>query len=142
MCVRGQAVRFQLSDLDELSEMISGGSRVIVIAQRDVDLKSLAGENNLFLLKMMEGSLAAGGRGGGFGERKVVKVAHFRYHDGVCEKVFETVDEGRVSKFEIPYHVARMPMTLRDGTESIGYGVIEPELVEQFAARAGNSSPA
>lgn len=127
-----------MNALDDLSDMISGESRVIIIAQHDVDLSSLSGENNLFLLKMTEGSLAAGGRGGGFGERRVVKVVQFRCRDGAYEKVFETTDEAKVSEFEIPYYVARMPVILRDGTESMGYGVVEPELVRQFAVKAGN----
>jgi hypothetical protein len=125
-----------LSAIDDLTQLLSGGARVVVIAQGDVDLKSLVGENSLFLLKLTEGSLAAGGRGGGFGERKVVKVSLFRWKDGDCEKVFETEDEAKVAEFEVPYYVARMPMTLRDGTESMGYGVVDPELVGQFTAKA------
>ena len=76
--------------LEEISTILSGGGRVIVIAENEVDLKSLRGKNTLFLLKVAEGSLAAGGRGGGFGERRVVAVFAFRYEDGVCEKIFET----------------------------------------------------
>jgi len=124
-----------VSALEELSELLSGSARAIVIAQRDVDLRSLAGENNLFVLKIAEGSLAAGGRGGGFGERRVVSVKLFRYKDGACEKLFETEDEARASQFEVPYHVARIPLTLRDGTEAMGYGVVEPELVGNYMAR-------
>jgi len=109
---------------------------VIVIAENDVDLKSLRGKNTLFLLKVAEGSLAAGGRGGGFGERRVVAVLAFRYEEGVCEKIFETAEEGTVSKFEVPYYVTRMPMTMSDGAESVGYGVVDPELVAAFAHNA------
>ncbi|MDV3277082.1 MAG: hypothetical protein LYZ69_01275 [Nitrososphaerales archaeon] len=124
-----------MSAIDELTQLLSGGARVVVIAQRDVDLTSLAAENTLLLLKLTEGSHAAGGRGAGFGERKVVKVSLFRYGDGACEKLFDTEDEAKVAEFEVPYYVARMPMTLRDGTESMGYGVVDPELVGQFAAK-------
>ena len=109
---------------------------MIVIAENDVDLKSLRGKNTLFLLKVAEGLLAAGGRGGGFGERRVVAVLAFRYEEGVCEKIFETAEEGTVSKFEVPYYVTRMPMTMSDGAESVGYGVVDPELVAAFARNA------
>jgi hypothetical protein len=81
---------------------------------------------------MAEGSGAAGGRGGGFGERRVVKVLQFRYRDGDCEKLFETVDEAKVALFEIPFYVARTPLTMPDGSESIGYGAVDSELVSQF----------
>lgn len=123
-----------MNAIDELSGLISGPSRVVIIARTDIDLQSLAGENHLVLLVMAAGSLAAGGRGGGFGERRVVKVAHFRYFDGVCEKLFETHDQDNAGRFEIPYYVSRIPIVLRDGTEAMGYGVVEEELVDQMLA--------
>jgi hypothetical protein len=122
-----------MNALEEISSILGGGGRVIVIAENEVDLKSLRGKNTLFLLKVAEGSLAGGGRGGGFGERRVVAVFAFRYVDGVCEKIFETAEEATVSRFEVPYYVTRMPMTLSDGAESVGYGVVDPELVAAFA---------
>lgn len=124
-----------MSPLDELSELLTGAARVVVIAQRDVDLRTLAGENSIFLLKISEGTGAAGGRSGGFGQRSVAMVKLFRYANGVCEKLFETEEEARLSEFQIPYHVARIPFTLRDGTESTGYGVVEPDLVAELLAR-------
>ncbi|MDG6900636.1 MAG: hypothetical protein JRM80_01545 [Nitrososphaerota archaeon] len=124
-----------MTPIDELSSLLAGPSRVVVIASKDVDLKSLAGENELVLMKILEGSLAAGGRGGGFGERRVVMVAHFRYHDGTCEKLHEAGDEGRAAGFEVPFHVARMPVVLRDGTDAMGYGVVDEELVKELASK-------
>lgn len=124
-----------MSALDELSALLGGAGRVIIIAEYEVNLKSLRGKNTLFLLKMAEGSLAAGGRGGGFGERRVVEVFEFRYQDGVCEKLFESSDEAMVGGFEIPYYVTRLPLTLRDGEETMGYGAIDPELVAAYSQR-------
>src|SRR2546422_8584502 len=114
--------------LEEISTILSGGGRVIVIAENEVDLKSLRGKNTLFLLKVAEGSLAAGGRGGGFGERGGGAVLSFRYEEGVCEKIFETAEEGTVSKFEGPYYVTRMPMTMSEGAGRRGYGRLHPQL--------------
>jgi hypothetical protein len=131
-----------MDGLEELSSHLAGGSRVIVIAEKDVDLRAAASGNQLFLLKIAEGSLAAGGRGGGFGERKVVAVFCFSSKGGSWTKLFETQDESRVADFEVPYYVSRLPLTLADGTETMGYGVVEPELVSRMAARAGvPSSP-
>ena len=58
------------------------------------------------------------------------------YEDGVCEKIFETTEEASASRFEVPYYVTRMPMTMSDGAESVGYGVVDPELVAAFAQMA------
>jgi hypothetical protein len=125
-----------MTPIEELSDLISGPGRAIVIASGDVDLARLGGTNELFVLKLTEGSLAAGGRGGGFGERKVVRVCRFRYSDGNCEKTFETADEAKAGRFEVPYYVARLPITMRDGAEGMGYGVVDPELVGQFGELA------
>jgi len=127
---------------DELTSYLTGGSRVIVIAERDVDLRPASGRNRLFLLKIAEGSLAAGGRGGGFGERRVVGVSCFSSVGGNWVKLFETREVKDAADYEVPYYVSRLPLTLADGTETMGYGVVEPELVAQMAAKAGiPSSP-
>jgi len=130
-----------LTPLEELSRLLSGQSRAIVIASKDVDLGSAQDANDVFVLQMPHGSLAAGGRGGGLGERRVIKVFLFRCSHGSWDKVYETEDEAKLSEFEIPFHVARIPIRLADGTESMGYGVVEPELVGQMLAKAGRASP-
>jgi hypothetical protein len=127
-----------LSALPELEENLSGKFRSVVISEKDVDLRASV-PNTLCILKIAEGSLAAGGRGGGFGERRVVKVAIFTLAGSECRKLFETEEEKRVSEFEVPYYVSRIPITMHDGSESMGYGVVEPELVQQMVAKAGVS---
>ncbi len=124
-----------MTPLEELSAVLSGGSRVILIAERDVNLKTLDGDNRVFVLRMVEGSLAAGGRGAGLGERRVTKVMLFRYHERVCEKLFETEDEVKVAEFEVPYYVSRIPFTLADGGEAMGYGVVDPDLVASYIGK-------
>jgi hypothetical protein len=131
-----------MTPTEELSGYLTGTSRVIVIARSDVDLKAPSGGNDLVLLVMAESSLAAGGRGGGFGERRVVKVVHFRCSEGTWEKLFETREEDAVAAFEIPYNVSRIPITLGDGTDAMGYGVVEQELVEQMIEKTRTRSPA
>jgi len=131
-----------MEGVEELTSHLSGKSRVIVIAEKDVDLRPQAGENRLFLLKIAEGSLAAGGRGGGIGERKVVEVVCFELKGGLWTKLFRTDDDESLAGFEVPYYVSRLPLTLVDGTESMGYGVVEPDLVREFARKAGIPSSA
>ena len=125
-----------MEPLAELSEALSGRCRAIVIAEREVDLSSRSGENRLLILKIAEGSLAAGGRGGGFGERRVVRVAAFEGSRGLWKRTFETEAEEMLGRFEVPFNVSRMPFVLEDGTETVGYGVLDPELVAEFIKKS------
>ena len=126
---------------DEISSHLSGGFRAIVISDRDLDLRPGSGDLEFFLLKIGEGSLAAGGRGGGFGERKVSAVLCFRRRGGTWSKLFDANDD-RAGSFEVPYYVSRLPMTMADGTESMGYGVVDPDLVREMMAKSGIPSTA
>ena len=40
--------------------------------------------------------------------------------------------ENEVAAYEVPYYVSRLPMTMADGTEAMGYGVVDPELVAEM----------
>jgi hypothetical protein len=130
-----------LDALEELVAYLTGPSRAIVIAQTDIDLRPQSGENRLFVLKIGEGSLAAGGRGGGFGERKVTAVSCFELKDNTWSLVFRASQE-RVEEYEVPYHVSRLPLTMADGTETMGYGVVDPELVSELSKKSGIVSSA
>jgi hypothetical protein len=127
---------------EELASHLSGRSRAIVIAEKDVDLRPQSGDNRLFLLKIAEGSGAAGGRGGGFGERRVAEVLFFERRNGAWARLYQTSEEASLASFEVPYYVSRLPLTLTDGTESMGYGVIEPDLVRELVRKAGIPSSA
>lgn len=129
-----------MSPLEELLSHLAGTSRAVVISDRDVDLRPGAEGGRMFILKIGEGSLAAGGRGGGFGERKVTAVLCFERQKGGWAKRFEAVGEERASSFEVPYHVSRLPMMMADGTEAMGYGVVDPALVAEMSARSGIGS--
>lgn len=112
-----------------------GKYRAVLVSSNDVDLRGADG-SVIFVMKIAEGSLASGGRGGGFGERRVVKVSKFRY-EGAWTKAFETEEEATLAKFEVPHYVSRVPVTFADGTEGMGYGVVDPELVAEFSAKTG-----
>ncbi len=127
--------------LEELVAALTGPSRAIVIAQKDVDLRPQSGENRLFVLSIGEGSLAAGGRGGGFGERKVTAVACFELKSSVWSVVFRAGTQ-KMEEYEVPYYVSRLPMTMADGSEAVGYGVVDPELVSSLAKKSGIVSSA
>lgn len=125
-----------MTPVEELAACLSGPSRAIVISNRDVDLRPDAEDNRLFVLKIGEGSLAAGGRGGGFGERKVTGVLCFDLSKGEWAKRFEAEGEELASEFEVPYYVSRLPLLLADGTEAMGYGVVDPALVAEMSAKS------
>lgn len=131
-----------MTPLDELSAHLSGAARAVVIADRDVDLRPAAGDVRMFVLKIREGSLAAGGRGGGFGERRVSEVYCFEKAGGAWSRLYDAGGEERASEFEVPYFVSRIPMVMPDGSETVGYGVVDKELVRELSGKSGiPSSP-
>ena len=127
--------------LEELTSCLSGKSRAIVISEKDVDLRPGSGDNRLFVMQIGEGSLAAGGRGGGFGERKVTGVTCFQLRS-MAWSVLYRADESRLGEYEVPYYVSRLPIVMADGSETMGYGVVEPELVSGMSTKSGISSSA
>jgi hypothetical protein len=131
-----------LSALDEITALLSGPSRAIIISTADVDFRPESGDARLFVLKIGEGSLAAGGRGGGFGERKVTGAYCFEKKGGAWFRVFAAEGEERASAFEVPYYVSRLPFMMADGTESMGYGVVDPQLVAEMSKNLSLPSPA
>ena len=124
-----------MDPLEEISTALTGGARVIVISETDVDLRPTSPGNRLFLLRIAEGSLASGGRGGGFGERRVVRVSAYAKSGPGWTRLFDT-ESTDVERFEVPHYVSRIPLTLPDGTESMGYGVVEADLVRQMSELA------
>ena len=131
-----------MEPLEELSSHLAGSSRAIVISDRDVDLRAGGTDTRLFVLKIGEGSLAAGGRGGGFGERKVTGAFCFQRRAGVWARLFAAGEAEHASRFEVPYHVSRLPMVLADGAEMMGYGVVDQELVAKLSVSSGIASSA
>src|SRR5947199_9980603 len=117
-----------MTPLDELAKLISEKGRKILVAQNPVDLRTLQGENSVFILQLPEGSTAAGGRAGGFGERRLEKLYAFHYENGACYKLFELDAPHKLERFDLPYHAAGTPIILPDGTEHVIPDVIDPQL--------------
>ena len=121
-----------MTPLDELAKLISEKGRKILVAQNPVDLRTLQGENSVFILQLPEGSSAAGGRAGGFGERRLAKLYCFHYAEGACRKLYEVDSPEKLQRFDLPYHAAGTPVILPDGSETVISGVIDPEFVESY----------
>ena len=121
-----------MTPLEELTLLISEKGRKILVAENPVDLQKLQGGNSVYILQLPEGSMAAGGRAGGFGERRLEKLYAFHYEDGACFKLFEVDSPEKLEKFDLPYHAAGTPVILPDGSERVMSGVIDPEFVESY----------
>jgi len=121
-----------MTPLEELTLLISEKGRKILVAEVPVDLQKLTGGNSVYILQLPEGSTAAGGRAGGFGERRLEKLYAFHYEDGACFKLFEVDSQEKLEKFDLPYHAAGTPVILPDGSERVMSGVIDPEFVESY----------
>ncbi len=121
-----------MTPLEELANLIIEKGRKILVAENPVDLKTLQGANSVFILQLPEGSSAAGGRTGGFGERRLEKLYCFHYEDGACRKLFEVDSPEKLERFDLPYHAAGTPVILPDGSERVMSGVIDPEFVESY----------
>lgn len=121
-----------MTPIEELATLLAEKGRRILVAENPVDLRSLHGTNFVYVLQLPEGSLAAGGRAGGFGERRIEKLYAFHYENGSCRKLFETDSPEKLERFELPFHAAGMPVVLPDGSERVMSGVIDPELVGAY----------
>jgi hypothetical protein len=121
-----------LTPLEELTKLVSEKGRKILVAERPVDLKNLREPNSVYILQLPEGPGSAGGRTGGFGERRVEKLLAFHYENGACHKLYEIDSSDKLERFELPYHAAGTPVILPDGSEKVMSGVIDPEFVESY----------
>jgi hypothetical protein len=107
--------------------------RCVYVAERPIDLTKLDEPNTIFILQLPEGfSTAAGSRGGGFGERRIVKVYQYACGQGDCKKVSESESQEVTETLELPYHAAAFPITLPDGREKLVSGVADAEFVAAY----------
>src|SRR5207245_8956939 len=95
-----------MTPLEELSLLISEKGRRILVAQTAVDLKTLQGENSVYILQLPEESHAAGGRAGGFGERRVEKIYSFDYQNGAGRKLFDVGSPQTLERHGLHCHSA------------------------------------
>jgi len=103
------------------------------VAERPIDLTKLDEPNTIFVLQLPEGfSTAAGSRGGGFGERRVLKIYEYVCGHGDCKKVNEFEGQEATETVDLPYHAAAFPITLPDGREKLVSGVADAEFVAAY----------
>jgi len=107
--------------------------RCVYVAERAIDLTKLNEPNTIFVLQLPEGfRTAAGSRGGGFGERRVLRVYQYLCGQGDCRKVNEFESQEMTERLDLPYHAAAFPIILPDGREKLVSGVADMELVAAY----------
>lgn len=121
-----------MTPLEELTSLVIEKGRKILVAENPVDLQNLQLENSVYILQLPEAGSAAGGRAGGFGERRLERLYAFHYEKGACFKLFEVDNPEKLEKYDLPYHAAGTPVVLPDGSEHVISGVIDPEFVESY----------
>jgi hypothetical protein len=122
-----------MSALDELARLLAEKGRRIFVADNPIDLTSLEGTRSIYVLQLLEDSHSAGGRVGGFGERRIEKLYYFHLEGAHCRKVYETEDSRRLGRFELPYHAAGLQVVLPDGSTRVVSGVVDSELVSSYS---------
>jgi hypothetical protein len=121
------------SNLQEFARLVESRMRCVYVSERPIDLTRLEEPNTIFVLQLPEGfSTAAGSRGGGFGERRILKVYQFACGQGDCRKVDEFESPEMTEALELPYHAAAFPIMLPDGKEKLVSGVADAEFVASY----------
>jgi len=107
--------------------------RCVYVAEWPIDLKKLEEPNTIFVLQLPEGfSTATGSRGGGFGDRRILKVYQYVCGQGDCRKVNEFDNKEITEMLDLPYHAAAFPIILPGGKEKLVSGVADVELVAAY----------
>lgn len=121
-----------MNGLQELTQLIQAKGRRVYVAEQLIDLSELTPANIIYILQLPDSSTAAGGRGGGLGERRIVKVYHYVCGKGTCDKVGEMEDDSKLDSLDLPYHATAMPIRLPDGKEALVSGVVDPAFVASY----------
>ncbi|HYW02255.1 MAG TPA: hypothetical protein VE862_12355 [Candidatus Acidoferrum sp.] len=122
-----------MTPLEELIKLASEKSRRIFVAQNSIDLSVSQGHNCVYVLQLpVDAPGSAGGRVGGIGERKIVKISCFKQENGNWIKLYDSDNEEKLEKFELPYHAAGLAVILPDRTEKVVSGVVDQEFVQRY----------
>lgn len=121
-----------MDGLSELLSLVANKGRRVYVVEKQVDLRDLETQNTIFVLQLPEGSTAAGGRGGGLGERRIIRLYQFECGGGRCTKVAEVEDDGRLDLLDLPYHATAMPILDGEGSEMLVSGVVDPGFVASY----------
>lgn len=117
--------------MNEFEKLLLLPERKIIVSYNEINLLEYL-ENKVFLLVVEESRGSAGGRGGGSGNRKISRIIGFECRLEQTKKIFDTIDEYIINKFEIPYSAVAMDIKLSDGKGYVVQGVVDPMLIEDY----------
>jgi hypothetical protein len=118
----------------ELNEILQIPKRKLVVSLSDIalDKNQDNAENIVFILMVEESRGAAGGRGGGSGNRKIDKVIGFKTNNKNHLKIFETENADMIEKFDIPYNAVAMDIILESGEPYVVQGITDKEMINSY----------
>ena len=120
----------------ELNEILQIPKRKLVVSLSDIalDKNHDNAENIVFILMVEESRGAAGGRGGGSGNRKIDKVIGFKTNSNNSNhlKIFETENADMIEKFDIPYNAVAMDIILESGEPYVVQGITDKEMINSY----------
>ena len=120
----------------ELNEILQMPKRKLVVSLADIalDKNHDNAENIVFILMVEESRGAAGGRGGGSGNRKIDKVIGFKTNNNNSNhlKIFETENADMIEKFDIPYNAVAMDIILESGEAYVVQGITDKEMIKSY----------
>ena len=118
----------------ELNEILQIPKRKLVVSLSDIalDKNQDNAENIVFILMVEESRGAAGGRGGGSGNRKIDKVIGFKINNYNHLKIFETENTDMIEKFDIPYNAVAMDIILESGEPYVVQGITDKEMINSY----------
>ena len=119
---------------NELNEILQTPKRKLVVSLSDIALNKNHdnAENIVFILMVEESRGAAGGRGGGSGNRKIDKVIGFKTNNNNILKIFETENAEMIERFDIPYNAVSMDIILESGEPYVVQGITDKEMVNSY----------
>ena len=122
-----------MTPLEELTQLAIEKSRRIFVAQNSINLSIPEGQNCVYVLQLPTDSPGSvGGRVGGLGERRIVKISCFKQENGLWKKLYDSDNEEKLEKFDLPYHAAGLGIVLPDRTERVVAGVVDEEFVQRY----------
>jgi hypothetical protein len=122
-----------VTPLEELIQLTDRNGRRVFVANGPIDLGSATAGNCIYVLELPSDVIGvAGGRVGGFGERRLQRLLCFRQMNGEWGRVYETRDPSKMDRVELPYHASNMSIMLPDSTERVVSGVVDEELTQKY----------
>jgi hypothetical protein len=123
---------------DSIDSVLQLPQRKLVVAQSDVHLDDKQAINEIFVLMVEESRGSAGGRAAGSGHRRIERIYGFACGGGTCAKFFESREQDKIDRFDIPYSAVAMDIRLSDGRPYVVQGIVDPDFVASYRLLISN----